>query len=54
MYEGSTFAAYADIVVPGDDDSLEEPGDAQTNQDIEHIAPNAIGHCHVSETLSSH
>lgn len=30
--------------------TLEEPGKAQTDQDVKHIAPHCIGHRHITET----
>lgn len=30
--------------------TLEEPGKSQTNQDVKHIAPHCIGHCHIAKT----
>ena len=33
------------------DGSLDEPGQTQTHEDIKHIGPNSIAHCHVTMTL---
>ena len=48
-----TLAPDFDVAAGFDDGGLEEPGEAETDEYVEHVAPDRVGHCHVTVALSA-
>ena len=46
-----TLAADLDVAAGVDDGRLEEPGEAEADQDVEDVAPDRVGHRHVAVAL---